>query len=260
MMFSPRTILSLSQYLELQGSGFLDVLFRKHELPEIAHGWGHSVISEVENLLLEAQPNGLISLLGEILNTTGNLRYGVNPKYLYDERWDDLTRCFYLDGFLVEGGQLIPIDPTIEGTEKVDDDLNRELRDCGLEGMEEVAGLLAKSTNAFLSVPPDYNACLTDVRVALETVAKAIAVETQDPDDPNFDNPTWGQALNFLRQSNFLTQRDETGIAGVYTFVSQGAHVPLGMSVQEMARLGRSLVIGMIYFLVKHYRGRESSY
>ena len=138
-------------------------------------------------------------------------------------------------------------------SEQFDDDLTRELRDCDLDGMEEVIGVLSSSTDAFLKVPPDYNACLTDVRVALQTVAKSISIARRSTDGGSFDETKWGQVLSFLRKSTFLTQNEEEGISGVFTFVSTGAHTPLGLSEQEMARLGRGLTIGMIYFLVKRY-------
>lgn len=54
-----------------------------------------------------------------------------------------------------------------------------------------------------------------------------------------------------LRTSGLITEGEEKGLAGVFTFVSPGAHSPVGLSETEMVRLGRSLVVGMCYFLIK---------
>ena len=57
--------------------------------------------------------------------------------------------------------------------------------------------------------------------------------------------------LAYLRTSDLITEEEEKGIAGVYGFVSPGAHTPVGLSEQEMACLGRNLAVSMCYLLVK---------
>ena len=59
--------------------------------------------------------------------------------------------------------------------------------------------------------------------------------------------------LAYLRKSGFITTQEEEGLSGVFSFVSPGAHEPFGPDDIEMARLGRSLTIGLIYFLAKRY-------
>ena len=59
--------------------------------------------------------------------------------------------------------------------------------------------------------------------------------------------------LSYLRTSGLLTKQEEEGLAGVYSFVSPGAHTPLGLTEEEMVRLGRSLVASMAYFLTKRF-------
>ena len=73
-----------------------------------------------------------------------------------------------------------------------------------------------------------------------------------------YDESKWGQVLAYLRTSGLITAEEEKGLSGVFGFVSPGAHEPFGPDDIEMARLGRSLVIGMIYFLVKRFG--ESNY
>ena len=84
-------------------------------------------------------------------------------------------------------------------------------------------------------------------------MARSIAVTLQTGDTPSFDQTKWGSVIGFLRQVEFITQEEEKGLAGVYGFVSPGSHRPLGIPEEQMARLGRSLALGMCWFLVKSY-------
>ena len=90
-------------------------------------------------------------------------------------------------------------------------------------------------------------------RLALETAARDIARERQNSRSGNYAELRWGPALAYLKTSGFITQEEEKGLVGVYGFVSPGAHRPVEPDELEMARLGRSLSIGMLYFLVKRY-------
>ncbi len=60
-----------------------------------------------------------------------------------------------------------------------------------------------------------------------------------------------GVRLSYLKTSELIREDEEKGLAGVYRFVSAGSHRPVGLTEQEMARLGRSLVSSMCYFLIK---------
>ena len=53
-------------------------------------------------------------MLDEAGRTQGNLRSQVSPKYRYDEREADLSRCLELDGYRVTGNGLEQIEPTME--------------------------------------------------------------------------------------------------------------------------------------------------
>lgn len=201
----------------------------------------------------DAQPSQLSSLLSEVIRTGGDLRNQVQPRYRYDQRWEDLKLCLLLDGYKIDRGQLIAVDPTIEGAEQLDDDLTALLRESELSEADEVIGMLDSSTEAFRRVPPKANACLTEARVALQTAATAIARVRHQSYPRNYDESKWGEVLKYLRTSGLINEDEEKGLAGVYGFVSLGAHRPVGPDELEMARLGRSLSIGMLYFLVKRF-------
>lgn len=251
-MIGSRTRHSLAQYLELHETDFAVLLVSKHGM-RISVGVG-SVLYDLNNCLRSASDQHLLSLLEEISRTSGDLRARINPRYRHDERFSDLCRCLQLDGYLLEGKALRQIDPSISDAPAIDDDLLKELRASGLSGTEEIAGKINASSESFRSSPPNFNACLNDARVALETLARNIASARQQVDSPAYEQTKWGSVLGFLRAIDFITQEEERGLAGVYGFISPGSHRPVGISEEEMARLGRSLALSMCWFLVKRYR------
>ena len=106
-MISERSKLSLCQFLDLQPRPSLGVLLRKHGMNgEVYDLDGLAAIIQV------TPPDQLSSLLSEVIRTKGDLRNQVTPRYRYDERWDDLVLCLLLDGYKVEGDQLVTVDPT----------------------------------------------------------------------------------------------------------------------------------------------------
>ena len=60
-------------------------------------------------------------------------------------------------------------------------------------------------------------------------------------------------ANSLIATCGFLTENEEKGLTGAFSFVSPGAHLSVGLSETEMVRLGRSLVVSMCYFLAKRY-------
>jgi hypothetical protein len=251
-MIGSRTRISLAQFLELQQREFYVALVNKHgiQIPAI----NRQQVSDLTDCLLSANDEGLLSLVDEIARTGGGLRSRVSPKYCYDERFSDLCRCLQLDGYLLEGRKLTQADPSISDAPSLDDDLLLELNASGLSGVEEIVRKINTSSELFRLSPPNYNACLNDIRVALETLAKAIAATQQSGSSPAYDSTKWGSVICFLRTEGFITLEEEKGLAGVYGFISPGSHRPVGVSDEQMARLGRSLALGMCWFLIKSYK------
>jgi hypothetical protein len=120
-----------------------------------------------------------------------------------------------------------------------------------LENSEELIRLINESSEAFRKTPPDFNGCLNKVRVAIQTLVTSIAKARLSQYSASFDLSKWGEVLAYLQRTNFITKQEEEGISGAFTFVSPGAHRPIGFSEEEMARLGRNLIISMCYFLIK---------
>ena len=153
------------------------------------------------------------------------MRTGVSPRYHFDERWTDLRLCLELDGYAkerdeyeMEQDRFVPIEPIIEGAEAVEDDLTKELRRSGLPDIKGIIQVLDGSASAFRN--SDFNGCLNDARVALQTLATSIARERLPNHPGSFDETKWGQVIAYLRTSSFITQQQEHGLAGVFGLIS----------------------------------------
>ena len=251
-MIGSRTRISLAQFIELQQREFYVALVNKHGIKISAVN--RQQVSDLTGCLLSANDEILLSLVEEIARTGGDLRSRVSPKYCYDERFSDLCRCLQLDGYLLEGKNLTQTDPSISDAPSLDDDLLLELNASGLTDAEEIARKINTSSELFRTSPPNYNACLNDIRVALETLAKTIAATQQSSESPAYDKTKWGSVICFLKTEGFITLEEEKGLAGVYGFISPGSHRPVGISDEKMARLGRSLALSMCWFLIKNYK------
>ncbi|NKK38548.1 hypothetical protein GFL72_28625, partial [Rhizobium leguminosarum bv. viciae] len=165
------------------------VIFRKYGIStDDIDGYhtGYSLLRATTDAILAATPSQVWELAQELARTRQSIRHAVSPKSLFDERWDDFTLCMQLDGIGLavddygrEIGPFVPIEPTIEGSHPVEDDLSRELRLSQLSGGDEILRLIDDSAKAFLG--GDNNGCLNNARVALETTGKSIGRELLPP-------------------------------------------------------------------------------
>lgn len=67
----------------------------------------------------------------------------------------------------------------------------------------------------------------------------------------------WGDLLRFLRERDEISAEEDRGLAGVFGFVSPGAHRAIGLSEEQMTRLGRSLALSMCWFLLQNRYARS---
>lgn len=255
-MLSKRSIVSLSQFLAIQEVDFVLVLCDKHGL-QMSMENGALLTRLNRNFTSAAQPQMILAIVDEITRTKGDLRTRVNPKYRFDERFQDLSRCMMLDGYNIEGGRLQSMEPSIAGTHAIDDELTEKLTSSTLPEATEIIRKFNDSAESFRASPPNYNACLNDIRIALEALACAIARKLPSQSPHTYDARKWGSVIAYLRSINFLTVEEEKGLAGVYGFVSPGSHRPLGLSGEDMARLGRHLALHMCWFLIMQLRARQ---
>lgn len=260
MNLSPRSKLSLCQFLMLFERGDLVLLLGKYGFltDDLEYGWVCANPTALKEIILPASGVQLGELLQELAGTQTSMRTQVSPRYKFDERWTDLQLCLELDGYAnkrddygVDLDRFVPTEPNIEDAGKVEDELTGELRRSGLMNIDGIVQVLNRSASAFRA--GDFNGCLINARVALETFARSVASDRLREHGGRFDAEKWGQVIEYLRTSEFITRKEEGGIAGVYGLISPGSHTPIGFEDKEFARLGRGLAISMIYFLVKRF-------
>ncbi len=255
-MISRRSRLSLVQYLSQINAHTVRVLLKKHEVLEHNEFDHYPVLAGVlDGIIRPAEEPRLASLLDEIARTQNSLYASrTGNRDIYAERYADVIHCLLLDGYTLEHQRFQAIDPTTQDdAQAIEDELTAALRVSGLPRAEEIVRMLNASTEGFRLLEPDLNAVLTNARIALQTLATDIARERLARHPHTFDQENWGPLIEYLRLSGFMDAREERGVAGVFTFVSPGAHQPLDISRTDMARLGRALVFMMCWFLVKRH-------
>lgn len=259
-MISLRTRYSLAQFLSIQEASVSIALFSKYGVEHLSL-YPAQLLTGIMNIVRDQHDETLLLVLKEIIATPGHLRAKVSPKPVFDERMHDLTQCLLIDGYIVEDKKLLQADPSIADAAPVEDDLIIALRGSGAPRREAIIGKINDSAEAFRAAHPDYNAALTNARVALETLAGDVAADVahQQQIPTSYNSNKWGEVIGFLRNSGEITVEEEKGLAGVYGFISAGAHRPLGIPENQMARLGRSFALNMCWFLLQNRIARRSS-
>jgi len=249
-MISKRTRHSLAQYLSIQAPAIWRILLVKHGADEAIFDMPPSVDAIVV-CLDELDDTAVYDALREVVSTAAEHRHNTSPKILFEARHDDLKQCLLLDGYLAFGRNLVPADPSVVEAPQLEDDLSAELGRSGLARETEIRLSVSRSGDSFIA--GDYNGALTHARVSLETLIIDIAAELTLPDGATakHDRTVWGGALTHLRVCGLIADYEEKGLAGLYTFLSTGAHRPLGIPEAHMARLARSLGFNMCWFLLK---------
>ena len=248
MIVTKRTRLSLCQFLDLFEQDVVHILLEKHGITI----WDYSQ-TEISEVLSEANHSSIESLIDEVVRTNGDLRNRVSPHYRFDERWKDFEKCLLLDGFKVEEKTILRLEPVIESTEPVEDDLTNELNNAYLDSTHDVIRHIKLSAESFRKSSPDYNACLSHSRIALESIVRSIAKDRGL--EINESTKAWGKSLSYLKNTEFITNKEEGAIASTYTFISDGAHVPVGFTEEEFVRFGRNLAMSVCYFIIKKFNG-----
>lgn len=255
LQLTKRTKYSLAQFLDLFGAEVGRILLEKHD---ISLGWGGYGQSVLRNTVLNADDGKIGRLLEELVHTNGDLKYRVSPRYRFNERWQDLTKCLLLDGYRIEGNSLTRVEPFLEGVEPIEDDLTKELQRSCLHTCEEIKNQIIASADDFRKPTPDYNGALSHARIALETLVRGIA-ENKGFTNAEDGKKAWGQSLSYIRENGIISDKEEKELASVYTFISEGSHVPIpvGFTKEEYVRFGRNLAISMCYFVIKLFNGKD---
>lgn len=247
MQISRRTKFSLSQLLAVVEKPTVYVLFEKFGLePQLV-----SSPAGISDQITSSSEEVLSDLLIELIHTNRTLRNETSPKYKFDDQYSILKKSLLLDGYKIEEQAIYALDPNFQGHEPVEDALLKELDNSTLQNTDGIKQSVKKSAEYFVKAQPDYNGSLTNIRIALETLIREVAF-AQGFTTSRSGN-TWGPSLAYLKGNYFITQQEEQALSSVFTFISNGAHVPLGFSHEEFVRLGRNLCSSMCYFVVKKY-------
>ena len=103
-MFSRRSIISLGQYFSLQEIGTVELLFIKHGVlngePQNRYLDYAAKMRLISEILQNAEADRLESVMAEVVRSQGSFRNRVAPRYMYDERWQDVQICLSLDGYI----------------------------------------------------------------------------------------------------------------------------------------------------------------
>jgi hypothetical protein len=192
-------------------------------------------------------------LLTELIAERNQLRHAAPTRHVFDSRIDDLARWLFHDGWQLEDGALAPLGAAVEEATGVRDRLLTELAASGLDGDGAIQQALNDAATSFNANPPDFNDSSVKSRLALETIARRGAVALAQRRGLQHGDDRWGPALLLLRQTGVIDLDEEQLIARIYTFVSPGAHIPIGVSAEEWARLARTFTLSAAYFLVKRH-------
>lgn len=247
MQISRRTKFSLAQLLTVIERPIVRVIFDKF-------GLDPDTVTSPENItdeVTDADAQALSDLIIELIQTHRAIRNGVSPKYTFDEPFSILEKSLLLDGYLIEEKSIKALDPNFVGVEPVEDALIKELYDSALQNKVGIKQAVKASADDFVKAQPDYNGSLTNIRIALETLVREIALEKGFTTTRTGN--TWGPSLAYLKTNGFIDQKDESALSSVFTFISNGSHIPLGFSQAEYVRLGRNMCTSMCYFVIKKY-------
>ena len=204
-------------------------------------------------IVASAPPEALKNMLTEILANNKILYSEAPVKHVFKSGVEELERWALHDGWIVENSALVRVTPAAEEITGIRDKFLQDVQSSGLGDDGVINKAVEDSSKDFVAEPPDFNGSTTNVRIALETVARRAAIATSKKKEGGYPEDSWGKALHFLRSTGVIELPEEEILARVYTFISPGAHVPKGITEEEWARLARTFGLSSAYFLLKKY-------
>lgn len=200
MEISRRSKYALCQFLDVLNRTDATLLLEKHAIPteDEEAGWQQRPwFLIIRGHIIAAPARQIGEILQELLRTAETYRHDVSPRYVFDERWKEMLLCLALDGFVVAQDeyerplkQFVAVEPQIDGIHPIDDELTTAIRQSGMSEAARVIERLEASAQAFMQ--PDMNNCLTNLRIALETIARSIS---HDLGGDEVQTKKWGSAL-----------------------------------------------------------------
>lgn len=200
--------------------------------------------------LLSIDGSSRMELCASIVELKQTLRNLTNPDYKFDERWPRFERSLALDGYSIRGGGIISSDPIAEHLATAEKSLSELIHQSSISEADGIITSIEKSAEDYLKQPPDLNGCLSNMRTALETIAKSLALKIQSACGETKDTSKWGSAVSYLRSKGFLSEKEETVLTATYALLSE-LHRPIRMDENEMVRFARSIALAVCWLLSK---------
>ena len=247
IIFSHQTKGTMAQVLSAISASGAETFLYKHLGYEQHHGPSFLPI------VASAPPEALKNMLTEILANNKILYSEAPVKHVFKSGVEELERWALHDGWIVENSALVRVTPAAEEITGIRDKFLQDVHSSGLDDDGAINKAVEDSSKDFVAEAPDFNGSTTNVRIALETVARRAAIATAKMKGGGYPEDSWGKALNFLRSTGVIELPEEEILARVYTFISPGAHVPKGITEEEWARLARTFGLSSAYFLLKKY-------
>lgn len=245
MNFSHQTIGTMIQFLKYFSNETKGDFLYKHT--------GYTDLTGFSEIIRDASPEEHKEMLAELLIDNQLLYDEARVKWVFKDSVENLKRWALLDGWIVDNGKLLRLTHEAEDAVEIRDKLLQDLESSGLDGDNSIRRCVENSAKHFADEPPDFNASINDVRITLETVARRAANALAKTSNNTYEKDSWGSALLFLRKEAVIEEKEENVLAAVYTFVSDGSHVPQGVSQEEWARLARVFGLSSAYFLLQKY-------
>ena len=220
MKLSKRSKMSLCQFLRDFRRSDLALLLEKHGLSTCEFDDQPDFPSRayaLRDTINQASDSQVEELVQELARKHDSMHTGVFGRRWNEQAWKELCLYLKLDGYMMEQdecrevGRFIPIEPIVDGATPVEDDLTKELRRSNLANADEVRQFIDNSASAFRD--GNFNSCLSNARVALETLAKLIAQAPLSKQAEKCNSEKWGKVIEHLRISGFITKEQEKGFA-----------------------------------------------
>jgi hypothetical protein len=254
LTLSRQSIASAAQLLDSLQADVAGLLVYKHLGLQLDHQPGG--VSRYIEALESSEPDAVMELVKEFVSESKAIRTKASTRHVFDGHCRSLLRWLLHDGWIVDNHQLVRVAPAAEEATGVRDSLIEQLAASGLDADGGIRRCIEDASEAFIREPPDFNASTTNVRIALETIARAAASKRSAKGAAPYTKDSWGSALSYLRQAGVLESSEEEVLARVYSFISPGAHVPSGITEEEWARLARTFGLGAAYFVLKKHLGQ----
>lgn len=254
LILSRHSLASAAQVLGSLSTDSAAVLIYKHLGLQLDDMPRSGILGYV-GVLEASDPKAAMELVKELMRASAAIRASARARSVFDGHWRELERWLLHDGWILDNDQLVRLAPAAEEASGVRDALIEQLGVSGLDADGAISRCIEDAAQAFVREPPDFNACTTNVRITLETIARNAARFRSVSGGAPYEIDSWGHALAYLKRASVLDADEEAVLARVYTFISPGAHVPSGVTEEEWARLARTFGLGAAYFILKKHLG-----